>query len=108
LRSLKAVSPPIGTAAASSNVIREGLSAISSLAGRHRYSAYAPNLNPHEANTSSPGLNRVTFLPTTSTTPDNSNPRMLTRVGLTRPLYSLTRNGFALRIRQSPAVAVVA
>ena len=48
----------------------------------HTYSAKAPR---HEPNTSSPGLNCVTFLPTASTSPATSTPNRVT-VCAGRPL----------------------
>jgi len=94
-------------AAASSYVILAGFIVNAAVSGRHVYSAYAPNLNPQEAKTLSFFLNDLTFFPTSSITPANSNPSIFTFVGLNKPLKSLARKGSAFRIRQSPAVTVV-
>ena len=70
----------MGTAAACSKLRLAGLGA--SLSARaHAYSAKDPSQMP---NTSAPGRNRVTLVPTASTRPATSLPRMPT-LGLRSP-----------------------
>src|SRR5438067_351365 len=95
------------TAAASSWVMLRGFVSSAPSSGRQMYSAWAPNLNPVDPNTSSPARNRVTFLPTDSIAPANSAPSMCL-LGLQRPLKILTRNGSAFLSLQSAAQMVVA
>ena len=64
------VNAAMGTEAACSNVTLSGL-VTNADSEAHAYSAKAPR---HEPNTSSPGLNCVTFLPTASTWPATSTP----------------------------------
>ena len=64
--------PAMATEAACSKVRLAGLAASASSAAA-AYSAYEPL---HQPKTSSPGLNRVTLLPTASTVPATSVPRM--------------------------------
>ncbi len=79
----------MGTAAACSNVRLFGLgTSWSSLA--HVYSAHA---RLHPPNTSSPGLKRVTFLPTVSTRPARSTPTTKSFFGLGNPTYIRIGNG---------------
>src|SRR5713101_7959892 len=70
-RPCNAVSPATNTDAACSNVTLSGLITKFDLVV-HAYSAKAPR---HEPNTSSPGLNCVTLLPTASTSPATSADR---------------------------------
>src|SRR2546425_7920142 len=69
-RPCNAVSAATFTDAACSNVTLDGFTANLD-SGADAYSAQAPR---HAPKTSSPGLNRVTFLPTDSTTPATSTP----------------------------------
>src|SRR5207245_6611763 len=69
-RPCNAVSAATLTEAACSNVTLEGFVATAD-SEVHAYSAKDPR---HEPNTSSPGLNSVTFLPTASTCPATSTP----------------------------------
>src|SRR5574337_1067031 len=73
----RAVTAAMGAAAACSNVRLAGFRATARSCGTVRYSANAPALPPK---TSSPGLNRVTFLPTDSTVPAKSTPRLAPQV----------------------------
>ena len=75
-----AVNPAIGAEAACSNVAFSGFRA-SFDSEAHAYSANAPRDTP---NTSSPGVNWVTFLPTVSTWPVTSTPSRLS-FGLRSP-----------------------
>ena len=67
-----AVMAAIATAAACSWLMLAGLNATARPSRTATYSASAPNRPPK---TSSPGLNRVTLLPTASTVPEKSTPR---------------------------------
>ena len=69
-RPCRAVKPEMATTAACSKVRFAGLGA-SLFSGARAYSAYEPLPMP---NTSSPGWNLVTSLPTASTTPATSVP----------------------------------
>src|SRR5439155_11125540 len=82
-RPCRAVSPARGTAAACSNETFAGFAAKYD-SEAHAYSARDPRQSP---NTSSPGLNRVTFRPTASTRPATSRPGGF-RLGLRRPTIS--------------------
>src|SRR4029077_3157054 len=62
--------------AASSKLIPAGMCAIRALAGIVRNSAGAPNLSPVVPKTRSPTANSLTAVPTPSTSPANSAPRI--------------------------------
>src|SRR5215211_423865 len=94
----------MGTAAASSKDRLAGFKTNAS-SGAHTYSAKPPqppaDISP---NTSSPGLNCVTFLPTTSTCPAISDPR-ISFLGFRSPELRRIRKGSALRRWRSAAFA---
>ena len=78
-----AVSPAISTEPACSNVMLAGFRATP-FSETETYSAKAPVFQP---NTSSPGLNCVTFFPTASIVPAKSTPIRVT-LGLRKPTPS--------------------
>src|SRR5512139_829947 len=80
--------PDLDTAAACSNVTLDGFRAMACSARMQMYSAKDPPLPPK---TSSPGLKRVTLLPTASITPAKSDPRRVF-LGLVSPLPMRARN----------------
>src|SRR5271157_2785438 len=88
-RPCNAVRPATDTAAACSNVTLPGFVTNDDSEVR-AYSAKAPR---HEPNTSSPGLNWVTFLPTASTWPATSTPSRLI-LGLRSPV--IMRRGYGV------------
>src|SRR5579871_6758995 len=91
-RKRKANQDPYISAAASSYVTVSGFKIIMLSSGTHLYSAYVPErvcqsdltVNPH---TGSPGRKRVTAVPTASTSPAYTRPRMGLR-GLDKPTAS--------------------
>src|SRR6266568_119396 len=93
----RAASAEVGTAAACSNVRLTGLSASLSFPA-HAYSAQAPL---HAPNTSSPGRNCFTLVPTASTCPATSNPG-IPCFGLSSPVTRRMANGAPLTPKQSP------
>src|SRR5215208_1847712 len=107
-RPCSAVSAATGTAAACSNVKLAGFGAtmkdwnllLRGAATRtHTYSAKAPLLLP--PNTSSPGRNCVTSLPTASTVPAKSTPNLLV-FGLRSPTCMRATYGVPVREYHSP------
>src|ERR1035438_9199058 len=102
-RPCSAVNAAIGTEAACSNVTLFGFmtNADSEV---HAYSANAPR---HVPNTSSLGLNWVTFLPTASTWPATSTPSRVT-FGLRRPVIMRTKYGVPLIKCQSSGLTEAA
>jgi hypothetical protein len=81
-----AANPEMGTTAACSKLRLAGLAAKWSSPAQ-AYSAKEPS---HQPNTSSPGWNRVTLLPTASTRPATSMPRTGS-LGLRSPSVGTTR-----------------
>src|ERR1700737_5615268 len=75
-RHVSAFRAPSQIGAASSKLIPAGICAIRSLARIVRNSACAPNLSPVVPKTGSPTANSLTALPTASTCPANSVPRI--------------------------------
>src|SRR5271166_2048619 len=117
-RPCNAVNVARGTEAACSNVTLSGfVTKVDS--GAHTYSAKAPwqwiqTCAPescgsliHEPNTSSPGLNCVTFLPTASTWPATSTPSRVI-FGLVSPDIARTTYGLPLIKCQSRGLTEVA
>jgi len=98
----KAVTPAIGTLAISGKSIPSGMMA-QTLAGAQVYSAKAPPLSV-SPNTLSPTLICSTLLPTSSTIPAKSAPRILT-LGLNNPKENRAKKGFPRRICQSAGLA---
>ena len=112
LRKCSAVEPPNDRAAASSSERLAGFGTIAPLAGIALNSAWHPMPMPELATTESPALNFVTFLPTATMSPANSEPRIRCR-GPKRPSIGrasrLKPAGMSrLRTRQSPDDTVVA
>lgn len=100
---MRAVLPASGTAAACSNVRLSGFGSTTSWEA-HTYSANAPSASP---NTSSPGRSRVTSLPTASTRPAKSVPRIRS-FGARSPNTSLARYGSPRMRCQSRALTAAA
>ena len=103
---------PSQTAAASSKETLAGLCVVGQDSGRHTYSACAPKWRrdtPKTASpkTASPGANAQTLVPTASTSPASSLPRMIAR-GRRRPLNGLATSGSPRRKPQSVRFTVVA
>ena len=87
LRKGCAVVPPKTSLTASAKVMSCGFEAIAPSCGMQTYSACPPNLLPNIAITSSPGENDFTPVPTASTTPATSRPRIRRR-GRNAPMAS--------------------
>ena len=93
--------------AASTKPMSAGIVAIAPSAGIVRYWACAPNRSSLNPNTRSPGSNPATPSPSDSTTPANSQPRIVT-FGFDRPPKNRTIHGSAARKPQSVRFTVVA
>src|ERR1035438_5364851 len=102
-RPCNAVKTATGTEAACSNVMFSGFTTNAD-SEVHTYSAKAPRQLP---NTSSPGLNCVTFLPTASTSPATSTPSRVI-FGLRSPAAMRTRYGTPLMKCQSSGLTEAA
>ena len=111
-KKVSAVVPPKHNATASTSLRFAGVWTIAPASATTAYSAWHPKSNSREATTRSPGWNRLTALPTASTRPASSTPRMgcfgllkpsFRRIG--RPNPAGTRSA---RTRASPELTVVA
>src|SRR5271157_2386640 len=98
-RPCNAVRPATDTAAACSNVTLLGF-VTNADSEVQAYSAKAPR---HEPNTSSPGLNWVTFLPTACTWPATSTPSRVS-LGLRGPAIMRRKYGVPLMKCQSQRI----